>query len=345
MGEYRLVPFVRASNGFLKPQGYDLALFNFVAFGEPGSKRALAYFDAAVGVGDKLADAKEENLSAATVTKLSALTADRQFKTTSTFQATVLDLLKSPPVAWRMQPLRPSFTRGQEEIWLGPGGRGKNLFYSLRVGPQRHSKAFADTCVHADGSVDGVTLTSGNADWVDPGTDATFTSNQMRVTSAAAGDKRGKPMTDTECDTDNEYCDASLATFTPANAANTLEAGVIACGSSDGGSGYYMLQSYLTGTQQRSLVAWFQEIELEAESTTITAGVRMKVERSGSSVEGFINNVSVLGPVTDTGEGSGAGFRYVGVYLVANAAIGTALVEYDDILMGDLQKRLMLISG
>lgn len=130
---YALAPMVqvattahRTSRLAWRPAGFDLSAHNFVQLSVSGTRRALVWFDDPVVDARvvKVADGATEVLGTASRTALGTAIADRVLK--STFDATIVDVLKTPPLAWGLGRLRPE--TDAYRIWLGPGGRGKNLF-------------------------------------------------------------------------------------------------------------------------------------------------------------------------------------------------------------------------
>lgn len=215
---YYLVPFVRPegrSRG-RRPRGYDHASHSFVTLGTGESARALIWFDDPFTdpEADKVADGADETLALTTRTTLGALVKDREYRDVGQrFDHSVAELLKRPPAGWSFAPLRPSVRRRRYEVWLGPGRRGQNLFYSEPVSAVKHSKTWIDTFNRANGALAGSTLSGGGATWVDSLGILSIVSNQVQA-SAFDPDVGYVALVDTDTDTADMYSSVQLVSFT-----------------------------------------------------------------------------------------------------------------------------------
>lgn len=338
---YALVPLVRVAGRKRgrRPFGYDQTAHNFLVL-DPGDKTqassglCLAWLqnDIADARVIKIADVADEALSVAARTALTQRLGDRGFDGRA-FNLQMANLLKTP-TGLPLQPLRPRAT-GEYVIWLGPGGRGQNRFYTTRVVPERHSKYFADTFNRANASLNGSTMANGASTWSNPDTGWNIVSNQATGTGMPT-DTFYLALSNTDGDTDSQFARAALVTFTRPSG-DFLQCGVWACANALPSG--YAFQVYVddTNTPARSILAVDGDFDLAVDGVSTTSGVLMIV-RDGSSVEGFVDGVSVLGPATDSSEPSGAGNRHVGFHLIyIGAAAATRTVTFDNFDGGDLQ--------
>lgn len=330
---YALVPLVQPqpmANGRRKgrrPFGYDTTAHNFIVLdsgdkSEPESGLALVWLE--TDIADrrvtKIADGPDERLTGQARAAL-ARWSGRAFNASAPFNVQIAAALGVTPQA-----------NGDIRVWLGPGGRGRNVFYSSRVPEGPHSKAWADTFNRADGALNGSTLSGGGATWTASGW-AVF-SNTARNT-AMTTDTLDTAAVDTDADTDSEYAQIDLNTFTPGDTSNVLITLVATNWASDGSSGYGFQQIYEAASEYRQLFS-FDEVTLDEDlATAVTTGTMLQ-RRNGTSLEGFIGGVSVLGPVTVNTQASGTGNRRVGFATYYFGSVGTPTVVVDNFLGGDI---------
>lgn len=341
---YALVPLVRPSSvrgrvQARRPFGYNVTALNFVVL-DPGDKTqassglCLAWLqndivDARV---IKIADAADEALSLSARDALAQRLGDRGFDGRA-FNLQIANLLKAP-TGLPIRALRPT-TAGEYVIWLGPGGRGRNRFHTQRVVPERHSKYFVDTFNRANGALASSALSNGSASW-SAGTSAEWNiESNVAVETDGFTNTREKAIVGTQCDTDSEFSRATLSTYTRP-AADFLGAHLYACADVVFDSGYQFEISNENGASKRGLYGVSAEAELDSDTTSSTSGV-MLLLRDGSSVEARLDGTSILGPVTDTAEPSGAGNRYVGfASFYVGAEVGTRSIGFDSFDGGDV---------
>lgn len=322
---YALVPLVRPEpfkNGRprrgRRPFGYDQSEHNFVVL-DPGDKTqplsglALAWFESDITDArvEKVADGKDEPMAALARAKLGARLG-RTFRG-DPFNAQIVALLKERGLRPRMN--------GDLTVWLGPGGRGANVFAYERHPATKHSKAWVDTFNRSNGALNGSTLSGGGATWVS----ATWAiSSNTAVLSGVSAEDFG--YLDTDADTDDMYGQVEISVNDNGDYA---ECGISVNLASDQSSGYIAH----CNTGGRLLYAISSDTDLGSDAVTTTTGT-LKIVRDGSDVEQFVNGVSVLGPTTDVGEASGAGKRRAGFF--AFTVLAGASVTLDNFRGGDI---------
>lgn len=319
---YYLAPFVevpwRRRRTARRVAGYDLAPHNFVAFGRD---RALVWFDDPVSDARlvKVADGGPEKMAATTRAALAAHVKDRQFSDANQgFAAAIVQVLKAPPTAWRFSPLRPQ-TDGEIVVWLGPGGRGQNKFASERTKPEKHSRFFADNFHRSDGSIDGSLVDNSTTAWTVTTGVLAIVSDQISTEFDGSGPAGGRAATTVECDTDNQFAQHVLTGWTWGSAITYAAVSNALFCNCDAtlANGYWFdigCENFGGGFDAPglSIIAISTFTILDNNGDTPTIGGRYLAVRNGSSLEIFLDDVSVLGPVTDSSESSGAGFRHVG---------------------------------
>lgn len=315
---YTLVPLVRVGlpggQSTRRPFGYDRAPHTFVVLdagdpSQPSSGLALVCFEASVTDARvvKLAEGKGETLAAATRTALAAKVNDRAFsKSDLTFDATIADLLKAPPAAWKLSPLRKQID-GRIVVWLGPEGPGRNLFFEEFVGLEKHSQAFADTFARADATLNGSSLSGGVGTWAASGWTVESNAAATGTMGAFGG---GDALVSTQGDTDSLYSQADLVSLV-SQASDLVSWRLYACVDNGAANGYYFTNQATFGAGYRAIYSILGDTELVADSVVSTSGTFLLM-RNGSSLQVFKDGVSILGPITDTSEASGVGVRYVG---------------------------------
>lgn len=304
---YAVVPLVRVrlpgGRVTRRPFGFDVSPHTFVVLeaGDPkaeSSGAALVHFDDAVADArvETVATDKDEALSVASRSVLSAKLQGGRTFTGDKFSDQIAGLL----------PLRPQVD-GEVVIWLGPGGEGQNRFYSAMTPKVKHSQAFADTFTHADAALNGLSLSGGVGAWVSSGW--SIVSNQAATgTMGAFGG--GTPLVNTQGDTDSLYSQADLVSLV-GQSSDLVSFRLYACVDSAWGNGYFFTNQATFGANYRAIETILGAVTLASDTTATTSGT-LKFMRNGSTVQAYLNGASILGPVTDTSEASGAGNRYVG---------------------------------
>lgn len=334
---YYLVPFLTDTRPRYRPMrrvlGFDRAPWNLVRF---GPHHAVVWFDDPVSDArlTKLADGSTEPLAQTTRAALAPHLSDRAVVQGRPFDVAIVDALTRPPAAWGFSALRPQ-ADGEMVIWLGPGGRGANKFYSARTPPEKHSKFFADNFNRANGALDGTTLSNSSTTW---SAEAAWeiVSNQLQTTTI--GDfEAPAAITVAEGDTDDAFSLAQLVTLSQTGT-SAIYAEVAAQLPSTLLSGYaFSCRNDGGGTGARELYEASGFSVLAADAVLTTSGP-IALYRSGSSLSGQVDGVTVLGPVTDTSQPSGVGNRHVGVtaFYIDDGGAGARTITLDNWKGGDL---------
>lgn len=281
----------------------------------------------------KLADGNSERLAAATRTALTALSDDRPYRAADNFDATIFGLLRNAP-AGKWASLRPSFVRQRYEVWLGPGGPGRNLLGSEPAVLAPHSKTYVDTFNRSDGALDGSTSSDGLFVWDETQGAAPasiqIASNQASLSLAGATNVWIVIRANADCDTDDDYCQVDLKTFTRNSGHLAVGVGVRGDGWGGGGDGYYFEVGNNNGTAYRDLRKFDDDTSLGSDSTSTTSGI-LRIEADGSSITAKVAGSTVIGPVTNT---SFAGLKKTALTWYSSDANNALIV--DDAEAGDL---------
>jgi hypothetical protein len=225
----------------------------------------------------KFADDAGETMAVASRTLLSNFS-DKVLPS-RTVRQTIVDLLRFPE-AGRSKPLsRPSKQRRRYEIWLGPGGRGKNLLWSApaQIGPS--TKTFVDNFNRTAGNLDGSTSSDANftwdeidgTGWVTNGTQAALGTGITEFATAQAA---------ANLDTSDNYSQVVLSDWTLV--LNTLSAGVVCRFSASSGYSFETITQIAVGAT-RILKYYVDDTPLDSDTTVTQAGT-LYVEADGSSI-------------------------------------------------------------
>lgn len=238
----------------------------------------------------------------------------RSLNRAQTFRALVRDLV---------QP-KASYTRQGKTIWLGPEGRGKNLFdFQPEVVP-RGSEGWYSAFPEADGALNGNAVefaSTGTPTWADAGGLFTVSGNTI-VASGVAGP--GSAAVNL-CTTDIERMLGTISGFT--RSTGTLVIGVTCRDDGSIGNGYMMTVTAFGGTDLFELyeLAGFSVID----DTTATAHTGdFEVIYDGADAIGQLGGATVLGPTSDSGASGGSGNRKTGVIYFSDAAGNSAALDY-----------------
>jgi hypothetical protein len=262
---------------------------------------------------------KTERVAVATRRDLERFANDgRTYRATQTFDELVRDVLERPSDrrAQRWGALRAGkptkrIRYHHKAIWLGPGGRGNNLFYVEQVAPWHDTSTSQDNFNRSNRTLNGDTMSAGGKSWEDTSASTPFAivSNQLSVLFPL-GEGPGL-LASADYDSDDLYAEVDLISHSDTNQFQGF--GVIVCAADDAMTNGYMFYGTVDGGGDIFLEGLNAGGLASNTSFGSILGVH-RIERSGSSVEAFINGVSVLGPVTNTGESSGSGFRRVGIH-------------------------------
>jgi hypothetical protein len=299
------------------PYGWGLVDENHIIVGD---QALLHTDDTLTGPGVvEIGTDKTERVALATRRDLERFANDgRTYRATQTFADVVLDLLDQPSDrrvrTWgRLRAGKPTrrVPFHHRAIWLGPGGRGKNLFYVERVAAWHDTSTSQDNFNRSDRTLNGDTMSAGGKSWEDTSASTPFAivSNQLSVLFPM-GEGPGL-LASADYDSDDLYAEVDLISHSDTNQFQGF--GVIVGAADDAMTNGYMFYGTVDGGGDIFLEGLNAGGLANNTSFGSILGVH-RIERSGSSVEGFINGVSVLGPVTNTGESSGVGFRRVGVH-------------------------------
>lgn len=328
---YCLVPLVQTNQGGLpsrRPLGWDESALNFILLGD----RALVYLedDVASVRSMKLAEDKAEVLGGAARGLLAQRISDRAIGA-APLAAMVVDLLRVPGAnPWRA--LRPSHRRGRYEIWLGPGGRGNNLLWAEAVPRTPHSVTYIDSFDRSDGDIDGSTFSGGTAQWDEnSGTAWQIVSNQAHCLNIPDGTLPSAIAT-VDVDSDDMFAQATGALWVHNHDYTYMD--VSARMNTTYTNGYVAMVAQQAGTFYRELRIHNSTL-LDGDSGVNSTGAVIRLECDGSSISYLVDDVVVLGPVTDASQSSGAGNRRAGMRSYS-AGGNTSDVGWDDFSYGDL---------
>jgi hypothetical protein len=312
--------------------GYDQSPHNAVILdvGDPSqASSGLALIWAETDLSDrraeKVADGNTEPMAVSTRATLSAKLGGRAFKG-DPFNQQIADVLKA-------NGLRPQVD-GEMPIWLGPGGRGNNRFWTEQTPRVKHSQAFADTFTRANGALDGDALSGGTGTWSSAGTQWNVLSNQASNVTTV-NEVVDNALVGTQGDTDSLYSQVDVVSSTLAGGNVFMD--IYAAVSSDTSNGYLsVIAKFTTGTGERTIFELTGFTALDTDAAVDSLSGTLKMNRNGSSVEVLRNGAVILGPVTDTSQTSGSGNRYVGFGLFTEAPALSAALVLDNYLGGDI---------
>lgn len=334
MGYYALAPLIaQGKNKGRAPVIKGATIFNSIYLGKVIDKSLVWIEDNLIDARlTKLADDKSEVVADSTKTELEKL--GFVIKSKENFLDCVTNCLLDPPKFWEINSLKPQ-VNGELVIYLGPGSRGQNKFFEQKVNTLKHSKFFADNFNRADAALNGSILSNSTASWVNSDGFWNIVSN-LALFTAIPNDTLAQAILNTQGDTDNLFSQADLSTYTRPSG-DFLGATVYACLDSTASLGYtFDINNDLVADAYNSIYAISSETELAFDNIAVTSGL-LRINRNGSSVEGLVNGVVKLGPVTDSSEASGAGNRYCGFKAYyAGAAATTRSVGFDNFKGGDL---------
>lgn len=193
-----------------RPAGSDVEGANWVYL--DGGKSVVWLPSSSIGRSLSLvAEDKQEVLSRSSRTAFDAVTQDREAKPVS-FADALADMFMVPPVG-RWNTLRPSKSRKQFEIYLGPGAPGKNILWSTPATVSHASVSWVDTFNRADSNLNGSTSSDSNFAWVEvQGTEWEVLSNQAQCVDIADGTFNVACL-DRDMDTDDNYAQYEIATY------------------------------------------------------------------------------------------------------------------------------------
>ena len=268
----------------------------------------------------KLADDADEVLTGPVRTSLSDLIGDRVVLPGARLRQVVTNMLRVPPISGRWKGLRPSRQRQRYEIWFGPGGRGKNLWFEepTIVGPA--SKSIEDNFNRANGNLDASTSSDGQFVWDEQnGTEWEILSNQAQGVNIPDGDF-SRALADFSLDTDDEFVEADYSIFT-INAGTLLLYLFLRLDTLGAGptSGYHMqVGESPPGTPGHAIKDWptFEILATDASAGHTTGVLRFTMD--GTTLEGFTDGVSFIGPVTDGTPYTGS--RKTGIGMFASSS-------------------------
>jgi hypothetical protein len=330
---YALVPLVRSGIG-RRPVGWDVSPCNYILLpGLGGQDQALVWFEDEVADARvvKIADGGGERLAAVARARLTEALRDRDLTPQQTVIDAVVGMLRDPK-SQRWHHLLPSHHRARYEIWLGPGGPGKNLFWAEATVRTKHSVTYTDNFNRADGDLDGDTFSGGTATWSRTGGAEFAVASNVAVATNIPDNVEQVARASAEVDSDDMFAEFTGITFNSAH--NYLNMAPIARMHASLRNGYMALVESLTGSPSRILFTQGGEAILGSsagDSSTST----LRVECDGSSIAYLVNGSIIIGPVTDTSETSGAGYRKAGMSAYASGG-NTSDVAMDDFSYGDL---------
>lgn len=273
----------------------------------------------------RLGDDADETLAAATRTRLNQLTADRTYRGSDTLGDTIVGLLRNAPTG-RWGVLRPSKVRQRYEVWLGPGGPGRNLLYSEFAVAGPSSKVFNDTFDRANGNLTGTTSSDGKFAWLDVDVGGNSWDILTNQASATTSDGFRTCRANADLDTDDHYSQGAITCTYGNNAAigflvrfvSTASAGY---GGEIGNIGGNFRRTYRYDTDANVAS------DTNAPATTGT----LRIECDGSSITAKLNGTTFLGPTTNT---AFAGQLRTGISAYSNETGNTLII--DNFEAGDL---------
>jgi hypothetical protein len=332
---YALVPLVRSGVIGRRPFGWDVAPNTYILLpgvlgGEDG---ALVWFETDVADDrvTKIADGAEERLSVTARQVMGGRLTDRTIPAAGSFQSLVVDMLRDRR-SQRWHNLLPSHKNARYEIWLGPGGPGKNLFWSEAATRTKHSVTYTDNFNRSDGNLDGSTFSGGTATWSETGGTAyAITSNTATATNIPDNVEQ-VARASAEVDSDDMFAQFTGVTFTSNH--SYLNMAPIARMHASLRNGYMALVENSTGTHTRILFTQGGEAVLGSSAGNSSTST-VRVECDGSSISYLVGGSTIIGPVTDSSETSGVGYRKAGMSAYS-AGGATSDIAVDDFSYGDL---------
>jgi hypothetical protein len=328
---YYDAPLVRMGPRGRSPVGSDQSRSNWVLFGD----RALLWTEDVVSDArlDRWADDAPEHLAVTTRTKLATWLGDRTPGHQQRFDLSIVDALRTPP-SGRWPALRPSKTRRQFEVWLGPSG----LLWSEAAPVTKNSKTFVDAFTRANGNLTGTTSTDGLFQWldVDVGTDSLNILGNLIEASVNNGFRTCRA--DADLDTDDHYAQVQFSG--PIAYATAGALGVLVRFTGAAGTAGYGLEVGNTGSNFRRIYRYDTDANVTADATAPPTAGTLRLEVDGSSLTAKIDGATILGPSTNT---QFAGQLRTGIsgYSVTS---GTNL-QFDNFEAGDLVSALRFILG
>jgi len=335
MPYYLADTIVGPRRGRLVPVGWDSQPNrNWIVLGN----RALIWLETAIVDSRllKVADDKAENLAVASRNALATLLGDRTYKPTDNFQFAVTDLLRVPPAAKGWKALRPSFFRQRYEIWLGPGGRGRNLFYDLPTLVLPSTKTFVDD-FNRTANLGGSTSSDGLFTWTELVGTVLTTNGTVCTATNIPSNTEPTAYTSADTDTDTSYAQIDLTTYT--RATNTeLTVSIMVRSNITDTNGYpFYVSIDDANAAGRELWALSSLTLLASDAVDSTTGLpnTLYVEADGSSISSKVDGAAALGPITNSGEASGAGNRRA-LFRVYSFGNSTNDAAFDNFGYGDL---------
>jgi hypothetical protein len=298
------------------PYGYGLVAENHIILGD----HALLWSDDRLSAPGVVEIGTERTEAAAVSARrdLERFANDgRTYTATDTFSDVVRNLLTQPSDrrlrrwgALRAGKPTKRTRYHHKAIWLGPGGRGNNLFHVEKVAPWHDTTTWQDNYNRADGPLDGSTLSSGGTTWKDTSASTPYAIVSNRLSVLFPMNTSQSLLTAADAGSDDLYAQIELVSRSDTNQFQGI--GVTVCAADDAiTDGYIFYVDDATDLYLEGINAGV----LDTDTSYAGAFARTwRLERSGSSVEAFADGGSVLGPSTNTGENSGAGYRRVGVH-------------------------------
>ncbi len=278
-----------------------------------------------------LADSADDTISAARRLVLrDAVAKDRTLTASARLNDIVRDLLVTPEQdndgkrSWN--PLLHTH-EGYHEIFLGPGGPGKNLLYRALVAPEGpHSKDIQDTFNRANGNLNGSTTSDAQTTWsLVQGTsgNAQINSNQYQFSSSLA--EFGVAILGLDMDTVNQYSQVELVSYSIVAFNISAEVAVrLRFGTNGGGDEGY---AFFVSNSGRGIYDWMGST-LTSDATVTTSGT-LKLSVNGSSLIASVNGSTILS-TTDTAY---ATYKKVGVCAYTDPA---NVITYDNYRGADI---------
>lgn len=238
---------------------------------------------------------KSETLATATRSELTKLTSDREYRGTQRLDATIFDLLRHAPTG-RWNPLRPSKQRQRYEVFLGPGGRGRNLLATEPVFVPPSTQNWVDDFNRANANLLGSTSSDSNFTWSEAqGVALTIVSNQVQFDPSSG--EFAVAAIGSDLDSVDTYSQAELTSWN--RSANHLAFGVGVRGHTFTGAGgtnsegYYAEVGNNSGTSYRELRTFDDDTVLDSDATATTSGT-LYIEIDGSSITVKHNSSTIL---------------------------------------------------
>jgi hypothetical protein len=296
-----LEPLIIGDKTFKRPRHGDIKDSNWILLGNNFALMWIPTDVSSDSLMKSIAIDKTSNLGN-NRTVLNAFLADRIYTPQTTFLDAILDVLRVPKgQPWNA--LKPSRERSQNEIWLGPGGMGKNLFWSEPAVIPPSTKSCVDAFTRADGNLNGSTSSDGKFVWSEViGTDWAVVSNQAKAYGSNAD---SDALADYALDTDDHYVQVDIVTFNvpvinPRELYLWISTRLTTYAAGTPGYYFFVLKTYGgSWTYHRAIHRYSDGAEIIADSGDSTSGTIL-LSSDGSSHTAKQNGVTVLGPSTDT---------------------------------------------